>query len=582
MKFPALKKIILRLYNFYVKEHFGKIVLALFLSFGVAGGTAAIAWLLDPAVKKIFVDQNKTMMLLIPTAIVFAFSVKGLSLYFSRIALIKVSQEIIRKLGVQMTSRILESDIHTLESKHSGKYISHFLYDVGLIAQMVGTGVLNLMKDSLTLIVLTGVMFYQNWKLACFALIMMPMAAIVAKSMGKRLGKVTMESAEVSGDLSTFLSEIIKGSRMIKIYQQEKFEFNRSGKILKLFMEKQIKIASVIIRATPIMELLTGIMIAGFIYYTGLMVSAGEIEIHNFFSFLAAMMLAYQPIRSLATIHMAFYAGGAAAERVFGVIDTETNIKEIDSLPNLKINKANIEFRDVSFSYPTTKEDAVKNVNILVDGGSTVALVGHSGAGKSTIFNLLPRFYDPGNGKIYIDGQSICDITLSSLRKNISLVSQDIILFDDTVRANVAYANRDASEEQIKKACKFAAAADFIENLPQSYDTVIGENGIRLSGGQKQRISIARAILKDTPIILLDEATSSLDAESEEKVQNAIINLTENKTTLVIAHRLSTIISADKIVVLKQGKIVETGKHKDLLENSTIYKNLYSRQLSAH
>ena len=582
MKFPALKKIVLRLYNFYVKEHFSKIVLALFLSFGVAGGTAAIAWLLDPAVKKIFVDQNKTMMLLIPAAIVFAFSVKGLSLYFSRIALIKVSQEIIRKLGVQMTSRILESDIHTLESKHSGKYISHFLYDVGLIAQMVGTGVLNLMKDSLTLIVLIGVMFYQNWKLACFALIMMPMAAIVAKSMGKRLGKVTMESAEISGDLSTFLSEIIKGSRMIKIYQQEKFEFNRSGKILKLMMEKQIKMASVMIRAAPIMELMTGIMIAGFIYYTGLMVSAGEIEINQFFSFLTAMMLAYQPIRSLATINMIFYQGGAAAERVFDVIDTKVNIREINNLPNLKINRANIEFRNVSFTYPKTKEDAVKNVNILVDGGSTAALVGHSGAGKSTIINLLPRFYDPGDGAIYIDGQNINGITLSSLRKNISLVSQDIILFDDTVRANVAYAKLDASEEQIKKACKYAAADDFINNLPQSYDTIIGENGIRLSGGQKQRISIARAILKDSPIILLDEATSSLDAESEEKVQDATINLTENKTTLVIAHRLSTIIRADKIIVLNQGKIVETGTHNELLKNSIIYKNLYSRQLSAH
>tara|TARA_Y100000590_G_scaffold314677_1_gene355805 strand:- start:3316 stop:5064 length:1749 start_codon:yes stop_codon:yes gene_type:complete len=582
MKIHTLKKILTRLYNFYIKKHFGRIILALVLSFGVAGGTAAIAWLLDPAVKKIFIDQDKTMMLLIPGAIVLAFSIKGLSLYFSRIALIKVSNEITRKLGVEMTSKILESDTHTLESKHSGKYISHFLYDVGIISNMVGTGVLNLMKDSLTLFVLIGVMFYQNWKLACFALIMMPLAAIVAKSMGKRLGKVTTESAEISGNLSTFLSEMIKGSRMIKIYQQENFEFNRSKKILKLFMEKQIKIASVIIRATPIMEVMTGIMIAGFIYYTGIMVASGEIEINNFFSFLTAMMLAYQPIRSLATLNMLFYQGAAAAERVFGVIDTTANIKEVESLPDLKVEKANIEFRDVSFSYPTTNEEAVKSVNISIDGSTTAALVGHSGAGKSTIINLLPRFYDPIKGGIYIDGQNICNVKLSSLRKNISLVSQDIILFDDTIRANVHYANLNASEDQIKKACEFAAAAEFIENLPKSYDTIIGENGIRLSGGQKQRISIARAILKDSPIILLDEATSSLDAESEEKVQNAIINLTKNKTTLVIAHRLSTIIRADKIIVLKQGKIVETGKHKDLLENSIIYKNLYSKQLSAN
>jgi subfamily B ATP-binding cassette protein MsbA len=279
---------------------------------------------------------------------------------------------------------------------------------------------------------------------------------------------------------------------------------------------------------------------------------------------------------------MLFYQGAAGAERVFKVIDTEISIKEIDDLPNLKIEKANIEFKGVSFSYPTTKEDAIKNINILIDGNSTAALVGHSGAGKSTIISLMPRFYDPSKGEIYIDGQNIRDVKLSSLRKNISLVSQDIILFDDTVRANVAYANLGANEEQIKKACEFAAATDFIENLPQSYETVIGENGIRLSGGQKQRISIARAILKDSPIILLDEATSSLDAESEEKVQNAIINLTKNRTTLVIAHRLSTIVRSDKIIVLKQGKIVEIGKHNDLLKNSMIYKNLYGKQLSAN
>ena len=582
MTISALKIILKRLYKFYVKEHLGKIIFALILSFGVAGGTAAIAWLLDPAVKKIFIDQDQTMMLLIPGAIVLAFATKGLSLYFSRIILIKVSQEVCRKLSVDMTSSVLKSDTHTLESKHSGKYISHFLYDVGVIASMVGTGVLNLMKDTLTLIVLVSLMYYQNWKLASFALIMMPLAAILAKSLGKRLGKVTTESAEVSGKLSSFLSEMIKGSRMIKIYQQEKFESGRSKKILENYMQKQIKIASVIIRATPIMEILTGIMIAGFIYYTGIMVTAGEIEISSFFSFLTAMMLAYQPIRSLATINMLFYQGGAAAERVFAVIDTEVNIKEIADAANLKINKGDIEFKKISFTYPKTTDSAIKDINIKISGGSTAALVGHSGAGKSTIINLLPRFYDPQVGEVYIDDQNLRNVKLSSLRKNISLVSQDIILFDDTIYANIAYANLNASEEQIKKACDYAAAKDFIESMPQSYQTIIGENGIRLSGGQKQRISIARAILKASPIILLDEATSSLDADSEEKVQNAIINLTKNRTTLVIAHRLSTIMRADKIIVLKKGKIVETGNHNQLLKDSTIYKNLYSKQLSAN
>ena len=582
MKFKQLKKILLRLYKNYIKYHFSKILLALFLSFGVAGGTAAIAWLLDPAVKKIFIEQDKTMILLIPAAIVLSFLIKGLSLYFSRTALINVSQQITKKLAVEMSSNILKSDVHTLESKHSGKYVSHFLYDVGLVATLVGTGVLNLMKDSLTLIVLVGLMFYQNWKLACFALIMMPLAAIVSKSLGKRLGKVTTESAEVSGKLSTFLSEMIKGSRMIKIYQQEKFEFERAKSILELMMKKHIKIGYVLIRATPIMEILTGIIIAGFIYYTGLMVSTGEIEINNFFSFLTAMMLSYQPIRSLATINMLFYQGGAAAERVFGVIDKEVNIKEETEKPDLKINTGKIDFKNIHFAYPNTKSEAINNINISIEGGSTAALVGHSGAGKSTIINLLPRFYDPSSGKIFIDGQDISNIKLSSLRKNISLVSQDIILFDDTVRANIAYANLTATDQQIKKACEFAAANDFIEKLPHSYNTIIGENGIRLSGGQKQRISIARAILKGASIILLDEATSSLDADSEEKVQNAIINLTRNRTTLVIAHRLSTIMRANKIIVLKEGSIVETGKHEDLVKNSTVYKNLYSKQLSAN
>ena len=582
MKFANLKKIILRLFNNYVKKYFFKIFIALLLSLVVAGSTAAIAWLLDPAVKKIFIEQDETMILLIPLAIVLAFSTKGLSLYFARANVIKVGHEISRELKDEMVACILKSDIHTLESKHSGKYISHFLYDVQYISNLVSTAVLNIMKDSLTLIVLLALMFYQHWKLACFAMIMMPLAAIVAKSLGKRIGKATSESAVVSGNLSSFLSELIKGSKIIKIYQKENFENERSKKLMKLMMEKLIKIGIVQIRATPIMEILTGIIIGGFIYYTGLIVSTGEIQINNFFSFLTAMMLAYQPIRSLATINMVIYEGAAAAERVFGVIDTQINVKEVDGSNKLKIDKANIEFKDVSFTYPNTNKHAIKDVNISIKGGEIVALVGQSGAGKSTILNLLPRFYDPEKGQVKIDGQNISNISLNSLRENISLVSQDIILFDDTVYANIAYANLNASKTEIDSACKFAAAKEFIEDLPKSYDTIIGENGVKLSGGQKQRISIARAILKDSPIILLDEATSSLDADSEEKVQNAIMNLTKNKTTLVIAHRLSTIIRADKIIVLDNGQVSDVGNHNDLLKNSSVYKNLYSKQLSSN
>ncbi|HIM32291.1 MAG TPA: ABC transporter ATP-binding protein [Pelagibacteraceae bacterium] len=576
-----LKKILLRLFNSYVKKHFYKLIIALFLSLVVAGSTGAIAWLLDPAVKKIFIDQDTTMMLLIPIAIALSFTIKGASLYTARIILIKISNNVVKTMQTQLASCILKSDINTIESKHSGKYLAHFFYDVGQVSQLVGSGVLNLMKDSLTLIVLVGLMFYQNWNLALFALIMMPLAVIVAKSLGKRINKAVTESAKIEGGLTSYLSEVIKGTRMIKIYQQENFEFDRSTKKIDERTNIQIKIGSILIRATPIMEILTGIMIGGFVYYSGFMIANGQMQINNFFSFLTAMMLAYQPIRSLATINMLFNQGAVGADRVFNVLDAEPSIREISSASNLNIKKGTIKFEEVNFSYANTKKEAIKNINISIEGSTTVALVGHSGAGKSTIVNLLPRFYDPQKGAVYIDEQNISSVTLSSLRKNISMVSQDIVLFDDTVRANVAYANMSASEKQIKEACDLAAAGEFIENLPQKFETIIGENGVRLSGGEKQRISIARAFLKNSPIILLDEATSSLDAESEEKVQNAIMNLTKNRTTLVIAHRLSTIIRADKIILVNRGEIADFGTHNELLKSSMIYKNLYSKQLSA-
>ena len=581
MDFITLKKNLLRLYHSYIKNYFDKIIIALLLSFGVAASTAAIAWLLDPAIEKMFIERDRSMMLMIPIAIIFAFTGKGTSLYFARVILIKVGNKIVTHLQKQIASTILKSDIHTIESKHSGQYISNIMFDVGQVNTFVTNGVLNLMKDSLTLIVLVGLMFYQNWKLAFFALLMMPLAAFVAKSLGKRIGKATKQSIVLNASLQSYLSEMLRGTRMIKIFQQEKFENERSSKILTENMNIRNKMAMIMIRATPIMEILTGFMIAGFIYYSGFMIASGEMGINNFFSFLTAMMLAYQPIRSLATINMMFYQGAAGAERVFKVLDKEPDIKENENDPNLKIETGNIEFENVSFVYPQTEVAAIKNINITVKGGTTAALVGHSGAGKSTIINLIPRFYDPQKGSVQIDKQKINEVSLVSLRKNISLVSQDIMLFDDTVRANIAYAKQNASEEEIEKACDFAAASDFIKNLPKSYETLIGENGIRLSGGQKQRISIARAVLKNAPIILLDEATSSLDSESEEKVQNAIINLTKNKTTLVIAHRLSTIIRADKIFVLNQGQIADFGTHSELLKNSMIYKNLYSKQLSA-
>jgi subfamily B ATP-binding cassette protein MsbA len=579
MEFTELKFLLKKLYNTYVKKHFRRILLALILSILVAGSTSGIAWLLDPAVKKIFIDQDQIFAWTIPILIICAFSCKGLSLYFARLNIIRVGEEVSGELQKKIAANILYSDIQTLDGRHSGKYISNVMYDAHHVQTLVSTAVLNIMKDSFSVIALVSLMFYQNWKLALFAILMMPLAGGLAKSLGKRIGKATTKAGESSGILASFLAEIFKGSKMIRIYQKENHETRRANTFINDLVEKNIKISSVMIRATPIMETLTGFMIAGFIVYSGKLIAAGEIGVNNFFSFLAAMMLAYQPIRSLATINLAIYQGASAFKRIEDVINKEIKVKEDNNYPKLKINKSEIKFNQVSFKYDTTHEKAVKEVSFNIDGNTMVAFVGHSGAGKSTIINLLPRFYDPQEGSIEIDGQNIKSISLQSLRQNLSMVSQDVILFDDTIKNNIVYANEKATEQEIISACKFAAADEFIKKLPSGYNTLIGENGIRLSGGQKQRISIARAILKKSPIILLDEATSSLDAESEEIVQNAITNLINNKTTLVIAHRLSTIHNADKIFVLKNGKIINSGNHDFLIKDCEEYKSLYKKQL---
>ena len=579
MKWNELKSILKRLYAEYVRKYIKRIIVSLVLSVIVAGSTSATAWLLDPAVKKIFIDQNETLAWLIPIAIVVAFSSKGISLYFARLIIIRVGQKIAGEIQKKIAQNIIHSDIQTLENRHSGKYISNVMFDSHQIQNLVSTGVLNLMKDSFSVILLVSLMFYQNWKLAFFAILMMPLAAFFAKSLGKRLGKVTTQAGELSANLTSYLSEIFKAAKMIRIFQKEKKENTNAENVIDGLVEKQIKMTSVMIRATPIMEILTGFMIAGFIFYAGKLINNGELEINNFFSFLAAMMLAYQPIRSLATINMVAYQGAAAAKRIFNVIDKPIKTKEDNKLPKLNLLKCDIKYKNVNFQYQNTKERAIQSINLDIPGGSMAALVGHSGAGKSTIINLLPRFYEPQSGEILIDNQNIYKVSLSSLRKQISLVSQDIMLFDDTIASNVSYANEEASMDQIKKACSLAAADEFIKKLPNFYETLVGENGVRLSGGQKQRISIARAFIKNSAIILLDEATSSLDAESEEKVQNAIINLTKNKTTLVIAHRLSTIHKADKIFVMKNGEIVNAGTHDFLIDNCDEYKTLYKKQL---
>ena len=573
------KIILRRLYNDYTKKFLPKILLSVFFSLIVAGSTAAIAWLLDPAIKKIFIDKDEKLILIIPVAIILAFSLKGGSLYFAKTILIRTAQEITKIIQMQVMRSLITADTEVIDKKHTGKFISHLTFDVSLISRLVSNVILNLTKDSFTLIGLLIVMFYQNWKLAFFAIIMIPLATIAARSLGKRIGKVTVEAADRTGELSTYLIEIFKNHKMIKIFQKENYEFGRTERFINNLKDKVIKIETVLVRASPIMETLTGLMIALLIFYSGKLIMSGELGLNNFFSFLAAMMLAYQPVRSLATLNMSLNQGLAAARRILPLIDIENKIKELENAKELKISKGEIKFEKVNFKYNKDEGEVLNDIDIFIEGGEMTSLVGHSGAGKSSLLNLIPRFYDRNNGDIKIDNQSIYKTKIRSLRSNISLVAQDITLFDDTIRNNILYANPDASNEELNEAVKFSYSKEFIEKLPNKFETLIGENGIRLSGGEKQRISIARAMLKKSSIILLDEATSSLDSDTETKIQEAIKLLTNNKTTLVIAHRLSTIKNSKKIYVIDDGRIVADGNHEHLLKNSVIYKNFYEKQL---
>ena len=574
------KNILSRLYNDYTKKFLSKMFIAGFFSIIVAGSTSSIAWLLDPAIKKIFIEKDQTLIIIIPILIIFAFAAKGISLYIAKTTMISVGEEVKKILQSDMLKSFISADTQFIENKHTGKYISNLTYDVAMITNLLTNALLNLFKDSLTLIGLLSVMFYQNWKLSMIAIIMIPLASAAARKLGKRVGKVTTEAQEKSGFLTTYLIEIFKNHKLIKIFQTEKYENSRADKYIEELKEKSKKIGIVFVRATPIMETLTGVMIAILIFYSGKLIILNELDINNFFSFLAAMMLAYQPVRSLATLNLAVNQGVSAAKRILPIVDNKRNIIDDKDAKALKLTKGTVKFKDIKFQYISKKEGVVlKSINLNIEGGKMTSLVGHSGAGKSTILNLIPRFYDCISGDISIDENSIYKTTISSLRKNISVVSQDTTLFDDTIKNNISYAKLDAEDKDIIEVAKLSYADDFINKLPDKYDTVIGENGVRLSGGEKQRLSIARAMLKKSQIVLLDEATSSLDAETESKIQKAINYLTKDRTTLVIAHRLSTILNSDKIYVIDNGSVIDEGKHEELIKNSEIYKNFYEKQI---
>ena len=570
-----------RLYKDYTKKYLNKIFLAVFFSILVAGSTSATAWLLDPAIDKIFINKDQSLLLIIPLLIILAFATKGISLYLAKVTMIKVAEEVKKELQVNMLTSFIKADTENIENKHTGKYISNLNFDVNQITGMLSTSFLTFFKDGLTLIGLLSVMFIQNWRLSLIALIMIPFASITAKKLGKRMGKVVTEAQEKSGDLNKYLIDIFKNHKIIKIFQREKYENERSEKFVDDLKEKSIKISAVLIRATPVMEILTGTMIAVLIFYSGKLIMNDQLSLNNFFSFLAAMMLAYQPVKSLATINVGISQGLSASKRILPIIDTINLIQTNDDKINLILKNGTIDCKDINFHYSTNLENKVlKNINIKINGGKMTALVGQSGSGKSTLLSLIPRIYDPTAGKLEIDGQDIKEVNLFSLRKEISIVDQNVTLFDDTIFNNIKYAKPDAKDDEIYEAAHLSMCSEFIDKLENKYQTMIGENGVRLSGGEKQRLSIARAFLKKSKIILLDEATSSLDSETEEKIQKALDKLTLNKTTVVIAHRLSTILNSDKIYVMDKGIVMDSGNHEELLTKSETYKNYYKKQIN--
>ena len=576
-------KIFKRLYQEYTKRFVGKILLAAFFSIIVAISTSVTAWLLDPAIEKIFINKDQTLIILIPLAIIIAFSAKGISLYLAKLLMINVSEEVKKILQTDMLKSFIKADTEIIESKHSGKYISNLNFDVNQITKMLADAFLSIFKDSLTLIGLLCVMFFQNWKLSLIAIIMIPLASITAKVLGKRMNKISTQAQEKSGDLNRYLIDLFKNHKMIKIFQRENFENMRSEKFVNDLKEKSAKISAVYIRSAPVMEILTGIMIAILIFYSGKLIISGELAINNFFSFLAAMMLAYQPVKTLTKVNVAIEQGLAAANRILPIIDINNEINLNEDKSELNFSDGNIIFENVGFTYKSNPENKVlQNINANFAGGKMTALVGHSGSGKSTLLNMIPRIYAPTYGSIHVDKQDISKFNLSSLRSQISIVDQNTTLFDDTVFNNIKYARPEATNEEVYEASEQSMCTEFINNLENSYETMIGENGVKLSGGEKQRLSIARAFLKKSKIILLDEATSSLDSKTEEKIQKALEKLTLDKTTIVIAHRLSTILNSNKIYVVDNGKIIDSGKHEELLVQSKVYKNFYERQIKEH
>ena len=561
----------------YVKPYKSRLTIAMVCMVIVASMAGAQAYMIKPLLDEIFFKQDRTMLTLVPLVILGIFLVKGVFSYIYSYFLVKVGQSVIRDLRNLLYSHIQSLPLSFFLKKPTGELISRILSDVTLIQGAVSNVLVGILKDTCQVIFLIGVIFYQDWRMASIAMISLPLVIYPIVNFGRRHRRLSRGSQQTTAQVSNILYETITGNRIVKAFSMEKYEVGRFAKTLdELFaiVMRNTRIGAI---SSPLMEVLGGVGISLVVWYGGSQVLADKSTPGTFFSFLTALIMIYQPIKGVSAINNSLQQGIAAAERVFDVLDIQSEVAEKKDAIELPLIKDAIEFTNARFQYDEDTE-VLKGINLKVKAGEVLAVVGTSGGGKSTLVNLIPRFYDVFSGSLTIDGTDIRDVTFKSLRDQVGVVTQQTILFNDTVRNNIAYGSLDASEEQIKDAARAAHALGFIQNMPKGFDTVIGESGARLSGGERQRISIARAILKNAPILILDEATSSLDTESEHEVQQAIENLVQSRTTIVIAHRLSTIRNADRIVVIQAGEIVEEGTHDTLLPLGGVYKMLHDMQ----
>ncbi len=577
----STKKLLYRIFQNYIRKHNKKLFISFFCMIIVSATTAINAWMMQPVLDDIFIKKDERLILIIPLVILLIAILKGFSSYFQSILMSFIGYKIVADLQNDMFRTLLKCDISYFSKTNSGTLISRFLADVGALSRGVHNVVINIIKDFFTLVFLIGVLFYHNSNLALISLFVFPLAIYPISRIGKRLRKISKSTQIGFGILTKRLSESLQGIKTIKSFNAEFIEQNKVEKEVDNIFQLTYKSSKVNSISRPLMETLGGLAIAIIIYVGGSQVISGTTTPGTFFSFLTALLMAYQPIKSLASLNATLQMAMASAERIFDIIDSKPNIVE-SSLTKDNLLKKNssydIKILNVSFSYPDDEKNILKDINIEIKKGEKIALVGYSGAGKTTLLNLLPRFYDVKKGKIFIEDVNIKDLSFNFLREHFSLVSQDIVLFDDTLKYNVCYGLSNITEKQILAACKKANCDEFIKKFPKGLNEIIGEKGVKLSGGQKQRIAIARAFLKNSPFLLLDEATSSLDSRSERKIQKSLTDLMKNKTSLVIAHRLSTIIDADKIILLHNGKIEDIDRHKNLLKKSKIYKNLYELQ----